>query len=456
MSKRRGMGTIFWALVWISLGTVLLLRNLGYSIPIWAGLAQYWPVLIIAWGMLKIVDYYRFKGEDRRLFSGGEVALLILLLCVGSAFTAAAHISSDLDGLHFGFGDDFDLFDIIGENYEFSARLEADAEPGRTIEIYNVYGSVEVEAGDTNRIVVDIDKTVRATSRQEAERLEPSMYFTISDSDTGYLIESNRDSLRNSDRRRFKTSLTIRVPVESSLEINNKYGVVRITGLEGDHSIENRYGGSTVRSIDGSVEIDDGYGPIVTEDISGDVTVINKYGSVTVNGVGGVVEVENKYGTIHISDVEGDAMIDNKYSLVSIENVRGMVHIEGQNNSVDLEDVTGLVEIETSYKDIVVRNATGPVDLANRHGDIRLSFDTPPQQDISLTGDYTDIRIEMPSASAFSLDAQTRRGSFNSDFEGIERVSSGRDQRVNGERGTGGPSITIQTSRGDIQLIERR
>jgi len=455
MSKRRGLGTIFWALVWISLGTVLLLRNLGYSIPIWAGLAQYWPLLIIAWGMLKIVDYYRFKGEDRRLFSGGEVALLLLVLFVGSAFTAAAHLSSDLDGLHIDFGEGFDLFDLVGENYDYSVRLEADAEPGGTIEIHNVYGSVEIEAGDTDRIVVDIEKTVRATSRQEAERLEPSMYFTISGRDGAYLIESNRDDLRNSERRRFKTSLTIRVPAESSLEINNKYGVVRITGLTGDHSIENRYGGSTVRSIDGSVLIDDGYGPIVTEDISGDVRVINKYGSVTVNHVGGSTEVENKYGTIRISDVEGNANIDNKYSLVSIENVRGAVHIEGTNNSVDLEDVAGLVEIETSYKDIVVRNATGPVELANRHGDIRLSFDTPPEQDISLIGDYTNIRIELPSASNFSLDAQTRRGSFDSDFEGIERVSSGSDQRVKGEFGTGGPRITIQTSRGDIQLIER-
>ncbi len=455
MSRRRGLGTIYWAFVWISLGTVLLLRNLGYSIPIWEGLARYWPVLIIAWGLLKIVDYYRLQGEDRRLFSGGEVALLILVLFVGSAFTAAAHISSDLGGLHIDFGDDFDLFDIVGENFDFSARLEAEAEPGRTIEIHNVYGSVEIEAGDTNRIVVDIDKTVRATSREEAERLEPGLYFTISDRDGSYLIESNRDELRSSERRRFKTSLTVRVPAESSLDINNKYGVVRITGLTGDHSVENRYGGTTVRSITGNVRIDDGYGPIVTEDISGDVGVINKYGSVTVNGVGGLAEVENKYGTIHISDVDGDAIIDNKYSLVSVENVRGTVRIEGKNNSVDLEDVTGLVEIETSYKDIVVRNASGAIELVNRHGDIRLFFDAPPQQDISLTGDYTDIRLELPSTSNFSIDAQTRSGSFESDFDGIERVSSGRDQRVNGEHGTGGPRITIQTGRGDIVLIER-
>ncbi len=455
MSPRRGLGTIFWAIILIAVGVVLLLRNLGYDIPIWQGLALYWPVLIIAWGMLKVVDYYRLKGENRRLFSGGEVALLVLVLFVGSALTAAAHLTSDLGFIDINLGEDFDLFDLLGDNYEFSANLEAEAVPGRSVEIHNIYGSVEVEPGEGDRIIVNIEKTVRATSREQAERLEPEMYFTITDRGDSYVVQSNRDDLRSSVRRRFKTSLTIQVPAESSLTVNNKYGLVRVTGLRGDQAVENRHGGTTIRGVTGSVRIEDGYGPVVTENISGSVGIVNKYGSVTVTEIGGDAVVENKYGSVHVAGVVGDATIDNKYSLVSVERVGGRVQIEGRNNSVDLEDVTGRVEVESSYKDIIVRNATGEIDLANRHGGIRLLFEVPPQNDISLTGDYTDIRIEMPAASNFSLDAQTRSGSFDSDFEGIDRVSSGRDQRVVGELGEGGPRITIQTSRGDIRLIER-
>ena len=455
MSSRRGLGTIFWAIILIAVGLLLLLRNLGYDIPIWQGLALYWPVLIIAWGLLKVADYYRLKGENRRVFSGGEVALLVLILFIGSALTVAAHITSDLGFIDINLGEDFDLFDIIGDNYEFSAHLEAEVVPGRIVEIHNIYGSVEVERGEGNRIVIDIEKTVRARSREEAERLEPELYFTITDQGDSYLVESNRDDLRSSRRRRSKTSLTIRVPAESSLRVNNKYGPVRVTGLTGDQEVENRYGGTTIRGIIGSVQIEDGYGPIVAENVSGSVRIVNKYGSVTVTEVGGDAVVENKYGSIHVSGVMGDATIDNKYSLVSVEHVGGRVQIEGRNNSVDLEDVKGPVEVETSYKDIIVRNATGEIDLANRHGGIRLLFEVPPLNDISLTGDYTDIRIEMPAASSFSLDAQTRSGSFDSDFEGIDRVSSGRDQMVSGEFGEGGPRITIQTSRGDIRLVER-
>ena len=454
MRRQRGLGSVFWALILISLGTVLLLRNLGYPLPIWQGVARYWPLLIIGWGLLKVVDYYRLKGENRSLFSGGEVALLILVLFVGSAFTAAAHITSDLGFIDIDLGD-FDLFDILGENFEFDARIEAEAEPGGIVEIHNAYGFVEVSPGLANHIVVNVAKTVRATDRAEAERLEPELSFTIEERDGKYVIESNRDDIDSSRRRRFKTNLSVEVPAESSVTVDNRYGVVRITGLTGDIIVDNRYGGTTLEGIDGIVQVEDGYGPVVAADITGDVDLLNKYGSVTVSDVTGAALVENKYGTIRVARVGGDATIINKYSLVSLEAIGGQVKIEGRNNSVDVENVIGAVGVETSYKDIVVRNPGGTVELANRHGDIRVFFDTPPAYDVTLTGDYSDISIEFPAASNFTLDAQTRSGSFDSDFEGISPVSSGREQRIEGQQGEGGPLLTVQTGRGDIRLLSR-
>ena len=59
MSRRpKSAGTIFWGLTLVVIGGLLLARNLGYVIPIWGPLARYWPILIIAWGLLKLVDYY--------------------------------------------------------------------------------------------------------------------------------------------------------------------------------------------------------------------------------------------------------------------------------------------------------------------------------------------------------------------------------------------------------------
>ena len=114
---RRTIGTIFWGLILITIGGLLLARNFGYPIPIWSVLARYWPVLIIAWGLVKIVEYFhaRRTRDNRPLFSGGEVALLILVILAGSAITTAANVNLNLD-TDFG---DLDLWDITGNNYSY-------------------------------------------------------------------------------------------------------------------------------------------------------------------------------------------------------------------------------------------------------------------------------------------------------------------------------------------------
>src|SRR5688572_13473790 len=121
---RRSAGTVFWGVALVSIGGLLLARNLGYAIPVWSYIARYWPSLLVAWGLLKLVDYYRFRssGDTRPLFSGGEVVLLIFIIIAGSAVTTAANISPEL-GHIFEFGD---LWDIAGNNYSYEEHRELD------------------------------------------------------------------------------------------------------------------------------------------------------------------------------------------------------------------------------------------------------------------------------------------------------------------------------------------
>src|SRR5207244_13250864 len=121
---RRSAGTIFWGLTLVSIGGLLLARNLGYSIPIWGYVARYWPALLIAWGVLKFVDYYRFKnaGDNRPLFSGGEVALLIFVIFLGSAITTAANISPTIGNI-FKIGD-LDFWDITEKYFTLDEAKE--------------------------------------------------------------------------------------------------------------------------------------------------------------------------------------------------------------------------------------------------------------------------------------------------------------------------------------------
>jgi len=51
---------ILWALFWIALGALLLLSNYGlYSFNF--SFSRDWPILIIAWGVMKIIDSFVWR-----------------------------------------------------------------------------------------------------------------------------------------------------------------------------------------------------------------------------------------------------------------------------------------------------------------------------------------------------------------------------------------------------------
>jgi hypothetical protein len=50
--QRRG-GKVFWGLVLILIGVLILLDNLGY---LRHDIIRFWPVLVIIWGIKKLVD----------------------------------------------------------------------------------------------------------------------------------------------------------------------------------------------------------------------------------------------------------------------------------------------------------------------------------------------------------------------------------------------------------------
>jgi Putative adhesin/Domain of unknown function (DUF5668) len=458
MSVRRSAGTIFWGLTLVAIGGLLLARNLGYSIPIWGYVARYWPALLIAWGLLKFVDYYRFRnaGDNRPLFSGGEVALLIFIIFLGSAITTAANISPDIGNI-FEIGD-LDLWDITGNNFTFDEHQEAAVPAGSTIEIVNLYGNVEVRPSDSDRVILDVKKTVRASNKDEADRLEKDFTFSISNDGSKYRIASNRDDrpgFRGIPRQRYKSSLTVQVPKRSTLRVDNRNGRVSIQDLAGDQQVSNRYGQVDVHNITGAVQIENRNGSVIAQDISDSVRINNRYSVTAVKNIGGNLEIGTRNGSVDVSGVKGNATISNSYAPITVENVQGELTITGRNNSVDVQHIEGDLRADSSYQNVTIRDARGAVTVNSRNGDLLVSFVRPPQKNILISSLYGNITLELPPNSPFTIDARTEFGQIDSEFEGLNTSRSNRERSLTGRFGQGGPQITISARNGDIH-VERR
>ncbi len=87
-TKAPRRGSIGGALVLIAVGLVFLYLNLRPDLDVWSVIWQWWPLILIFWGLGKMVDYFWTRRHPESAgggISGGSVALIVLLVIFGVA-----------------------------------------------------------------------------------------------------------------------------------------------------------------------------------------------------------------------------------------------------------------------------------------------------------------------------------------------------------------------------------
>jgi DUF4097 and DUF4098 domain-containing protein YvlB len=121
-------------------------------------------------------------------------------------------------------------------------------------------------------------------------------------------------------------NLTVRVPKNLGLEIDDGSGEMKIEHIDWNLRIDDGSGDITVRDILGDVNIDDGSGTVDVRNVTGSVEIDDGSGTIKVNDIGKNVKVSDGSGSIYIDNVLGDVIIkDDGSGSVSIKNVSGKV-----------------------------------------------------------------------------------------------------------------------------------
>jgi hypothetical protein len=88
----RSRTPILGAILLIVLGVLFLYANLDPSFSPWPFLARFWPVLIILWGLSKLLNYVRARHDPALArasrITGGEVFLLVVVIMFGMVLSA--------------------------------------------------------------------------------------------------------------------------------------------------------------------------------------------------------------------------------------------------------------------------------------------------------------------------------------------------------------------------------
>src|SRR5579862_9334136 len=221
-SYRRG--SIFWALTLIGVGALFLWQNFDPSVHPWHLIAKFWPVLIIFWGLSKLVEYIQARTQPETmpppLFSGSEVVMLILILVLGTIVSKVVLHSGAPWGWHIN---DDDFSNMFMNSYNYTKTLSQPAQGSPRLSVEDQRGDVEIRGADQNTIDVVAKESIRADDENAAKKLSDALKLDVVQEAGNYIFRSNRRSLAD-DGRRITIDLSLRVPLSTYDNINSERG----------------------------------------------------------------------------------------------------------------------------------------------------------------------------------------------------------------------------------------
>jgi DUF4097 and DUF4098 domain-containing protein YvlB len=156
------------------------------------------------------------------------------------------------------------------------------------------------------------------------------------------IIEGNRGFFRRS--RSAKIDLTINIPEEVALSVNDGAGDVEL------------------KNVAANVYLDDGSGFIDIQNISGDLEIDDGSGDLEINTVQGLTDIVDGSGTLYLENITGDVIIDDGSGSMRIEQVDGNVKISDGSGSIKIDDVSKDVTIkEKGSGSVTIHNVKGSV-----------------------------------------------------------------------------------------------
>jgi hypothetical protein len=119
-----------------------------------------------------------------------------------------------------------------------------------------------------------------------------------------------------------------------------------------------------------SVQLLDQYGGIEAANLSGDVSVKNRFGAVDVRDISGSVRAETSYAALKVKHT-GPAVLKNQFGAIEADDVHGQLEAETSYAALDAHDIGGTVKLRNQFGAVRVGKA-GAADLKTSYAELRV------------------------------------------------------------------------------------
>jgi hypothetical protein len=435
MRRRSFTGPLLLLLI----GAFFLWRNLHPEAPLFDMAAQYWPFVLIAWGVLRLIEVVAFRHRGST-FTGGEIVLVVFICIVGSGLWEGHQ-----HGLRYDFGGM-----VIGESFDYPVSAQAPAAGMTRITFDNPRGNIKVTGADTQEVTVAGRKEVHAWNRGDADQTNSNTPVEIVPQGDRLLIRTNQD--RAQDSNRISDDLEVTVPRGMTVETRGRSGDVEIGDIAGDVEVVTNRADVRLARIGGNARLEVGRSDVIRAvDLKGKLDVQGRGSDVDLENVAGQVTINGAYsGALEFKNLAKPLQFEGAFNTeLHVQAVPGRLNMD--RGEVTASGLTGPVRLVTRSRDIKLQQFTQSLELETEHGDVELQ-PAYPVPSIDARSGFGRIDLVLPERSAFDLQATAERGEAVNDFgPPIEKEVEGRRATLRGRVGDG-PAIRITANRGSVSV----
>ncbi len=430
-------------LLLLAIGGFFLWRNLHPEAPIFDLAAQYWPFVLIAWGLLRLVEGLIWHRDGvRGSFSGGEIVLVVFICIAGSGIWQARE-----HGVRFMRGG----LDFWGQQYDYPVSATSSAAGMKRIVFENPRGNIKVSGGDSKDVTVTGRKLINAYKREDADRSNTDTPVEIITQGDRLVVRTNQDRVNRNQR--ISDDLEVTVPRGLAVESRGGTGDCEVGDIDSDVEIATSRGDVRLSKVGGNVRMD-----VSRSDL---IRAMDVKGRIDLQGRGSDVELENIAGQVTINgSFSGTLNFKNLAKPLQFEGTRGTeLSAQAVPGSINMDlgeftatGITGPIRLVSRARDIKLEQFTQSVDLNTDRGDIEMTPGKLPLGSIQARSGSGKIELLLPEKAAFQLEATAERGDAVNDFgPQIAKQSEGRSATLKGKVGDG-PNIKLTANRGWISV----
>jgi hypothetical protein len=433
--------------VLIVIGVFFLLANLGviewHNFGYW--FSHYWPVLLILWGIVKLLEYHQATHSGYRapgIGAGGVVLIIFLVLAGLSATGMYRHWDEFGDAFHWN-GNDMPWW---GHTYNFTDDLQQPFPTGGSLHVNSERGAINVTASDDNQVHVSVHKRVNADRQEDADRWNGSTRPQIST--TGQVITVNANTHGAGDHW-VSTDLDISLPRKASVVLSTRHGDIGIMGRDGNADIHSQDGDVSVTDLNGALTLNlDGSSARVSQ-VSSDVTIQGRANDVSLEDIKGSVHLDGDFmESVKLSRIAKPVTFKSVRTDMDFTKLGGDLTLDS--GDLQATDVSGPLRLRTRSKDITLNGVTNDVHLQNENGAVEIHLNKLGS--LEVNNSKGDIRVYVPQKAGFQVDAQARDGEIQSDFNSL-KISNQEDRATaSGSVNGGGPRMVLNDEHGTIEI----